>query len=122
MDHIKRTDLSNTYEIIVETGWSETFEVKAGSLAEALELIDNDEIDPLSYGKVGDQKYNLRVGGSNNAVYKEIIGGQIGCDCDDPCEQNEDCLCHKIPCEDDEGICEHTRGCLHGECNCFCEF
>ena len=46
--------MSNTYEIIVETGWSETFEVKAGSLAEALELIDSDEIDPLSYGKVGD--------------------------------------------------------------------
>ena len=44
--------MSNTYEIIVETGWSETFEVKAGSLAEALELIDNDEIDPLSYGTV----------------------------------------------------------------------
>ena len=114
--------MSNTYEIIVETGWSETFEVKASSLAEALELIDNNEVDPLSYGKVGDQKYNLRVRGSNKAAYKEIIGGQIRCDCDDPCEQDKECPCNNIPCEDDEGICEHTRGCLHGECECGCEF
>ena len=42
------------------------------------------------------------------------------CNCDDPCER--ECPCNNIPCEDDEGICEHPRGCLHGECNCFCEF
>ena len=42
------------------------------------------------------------------------------CNCDDPCER--ECPCNNIPCEDDEGICEHPRGCLHGECECECEF
>ena len=116
---------NRTWEIVVETGWSETFEVEASSLADALELIDSDEVDPLSYGKVGDQKYSLRVGTPNRAAYKEIkgyFGGEISCDCEGNCEQDDLCLCNNLPCEDDEGMCEDTRGCLHGECNCECEF
>ena len=116
---------NRTWEIVVETGWSETFEVEAGSLADALEMIDCDEIDPLSYGKVGDQKYSLRVGTPNRASYLEIkgyFGGEIHCDCVGNCEGDSLCLCNNLPCEDDEEICDHTRGCLHGECNCFCEF
>jgi hypothetical protein len=47
------------------------------------------------------------------------------CDCDYNCEESSkdtDCPCMALPCEDDEGLCEHPRGCLHGECKCECEF
>jgi hypothetical protein len=49
----------------------------------------------------------------------------VTCKCGNNCEatsKDTDCACFNIPCEDDEGLCEHLRGCLHGECECECEF
>ena len=49
----------------------------------------------------------------------------VTCKCDNNCEASSKdtaCACFNIPCEDDEGLCEHARGCLHGECECECEF
>ena len=49
----------------------------------------------------------------------------VTCKCANNCEassKDTDCACFNIPCEDDEGLCENPRGCLHGECECECEF
>ena len=49
----------------------------------------------------------------------------VTCKCANNCEassKDTNCPCFNIPCEDDEGLCEHLRGCLHGECECECEF
>ena len=49
----------------------------------------------------------------------------VTCKCGNDCEatsKDTDCSCFHIPCEDDEGMCEHLRGCLHGECECECKF
>ena len=64
--------MAKTYEIIVKQGWEEPFEIKASSLAEAIHMIDNNEVDPLSYGGDGNERYFLRTGSANQPEYKEF--------------------------------------------------
>ena len=96
---------------VYERGWNvDYYEVEAESKEAAIEAVNKSEVD-ISYSDFS----NTEVG--------TINADAVSCKCKYiNCEQNGDCLCHKIPCEDDEGICEHTRGCLHGECECECEF
>jgi hypothetical protein len=46
----------------------------------------------------------------------------VTCKCGEATSKDTDCSCFHLPCADDEGMCEHLRGCLHGECECECEF
>ena len=102
--------------IVYERGWNvDYYEVEAESEEAAIEAVNKAEVD-ISYSdfsitEVGIIKADL-----------EITHSVVNCNCKGNCEQDDLCLCNNLPCEDDEGMCEHTRGCLHGECNCGCEF
>ena len=74
----------------------------------------------------GDYRDNLEYSHTMDMDMWDITDDTtVTCKCANNCEassKDTDCACFNIPCEDDEGMCEHLRGCLHGECECECEF
>tara|TARA_Y100000034_G_scaffold128979_1_gene184567 strand:- start:288 stop:587 length:300 start_codon:yes stop_codon:yes gene_type:complete len=96
--------------IVYERGWNvDYYEVEAESKGAAIEAVNKSEVD-ISYSDFS----NTEVG--------TINADEVSCKCKGNCEQNDQCVCNKMSCGDDEEICKHSRGCLHGDCNCGCEF
>ena len=74
--------------------------------------------------EAGDYRDNLEYSHTMNMDMWDITDDTtVTCKCGNNCEassKDTDCPCFNIPCEDDEGLCPHLRGCLHGECECEC--